>query len=210
MTPVLLPGLLLAGAALLALAAVAGVTARWRPGLIPVYPVSSVITAVIGVLAVVALLRGETPSLTLPLGVPWIGSHFHIDPLSALFLAIVGFGGCAASLYAIGYGRHEPAPARVEPFYPAFLAGMTLVILAGDAFTFLVSWEFMSLMSWALVMAHHKTPGNTFAGYVYLVMASFGTLCLLLAFGLLAGPQGHYDFETIRATAEGRPLASLV
>ena len=45
------------------------------------------------------------------------------------------------------------------PFFPAFLAGMNLVVLADDAFTFLVAWEFMSLTSWALVMAHHR-PGN--------------------------------------------------
>jgi formate hydrogenlyase subunit 3/multisubunit Na+/H+ antiporter MnhD subunit len=142
--------------------------------------------------------------------VPWIGSHFRLDPLAAVFLAIVGFGGAAASVYAVGYGRHEVSPGRVLPFYPAFLAGMSLVVLSGDAFTFLVSWEFMSVMSWALVMAHHKAPGTTFAGYVYLVMASFGTLALLLAFGLLAGPQGHYDFASIRSVVGGHPLAGLV
>ena len=48
------------------------------------------------------------------------------------------------------------APQRVLPFYPAFLAGMNLVVLADDAFTFLFAWEFMSLSSWALVMAHHR------------------------------------------------------
>ena len=74
------------------------------------------------------------------------------------------------------------------PFYPAFLAGMSLVPLADDAYTFLVSWEFMSLASWALVMAHHRDPENARAGFVYIVMASFGTFALLLAFGLLATP----------------------
>ena len=49
-----------------------------------------------------------------------------------------------------------------------FLAGMNLVVLADDAFTFLVSWEFMSLTSWALVMAHHRVRDNVHAGYVYL------------------------------------------
>ena len=63
---------------------------------------------------------------------------------------------------------------------------MNLVVLAGDAFSFLLSWEFMSLTSWALVMAHHEDLDNRRAGYVYLLMASFGTLTLLLAFGLLA------------------------
>ena len=32
-------------------------------------------------------------------------------------------------------------------------------------------------------------------------MASFGTLALLLAFGLLAGPDGGYAFAAIRARA---------
>jgi len=76
---------------------------------------------------------------------------------------------------------------------------MNLVILADDAFTFLLSWESMSLASWALVMAHHARRANARAGYVYIVMASFGTLALLLAFGLLAGPDGDYGLQRDRA-----------
>ena len=112
--------------------------------------------------------------MTLPLGLPWIGAHFRLDALAAFFLVVVDLGSAGASLYALGYGRHEHEPQRVLPFYPAFLAGMNLVVLADDAFSFLFAWEFMSLASWALVMAHHREPGNAQAGYVYLVMASFG------------------------------------
>ena len=100
------------------------------------------------------------PAVRLPVGLPWIGAHFRIDALSAFFLVVVNLGGAGASLFAIGYGEHEKAPGRVLPFYPAFLAGMNLVVLADDAFTFLVAWEFMSLSSWALVMAHHHDPEN--------------------------------------------------
>jgi formate hydrogenlyase subunit 3/multisubunit Na+/H+ antiporter MnhD subunit len=74
------------------------------------------------------------------------------------------------------------------------------VVLADDAFTFLVSWEFMSLSSWALVMAHHHDPENRHAGYIYIIMASFGTFSLLLAFGLLAGGSGGYAFDEMRST----------
>ncbi len=137
-------------------------------------------------------------TMTLPLGLPWLGAHLRLDALAAFFLFVVNLGGAAASLYGLGYGRHEPAPHRVLPFFPAFLAGMNLVVLADDAFTFLLSWEFMSLASWALVMAHHQDPDNRRAGYIYLVMASFGTLALLLAFSLLSGPEGGYGFATIR------------
>ena len=150
------------------------------------------------------------PGLRLPLGMPWIGAHFRIDALAAFFLVVVNLGGAAASLYAIGYGRREPAPLRVLPFYPAFLAGMNLVVLADDAFTFLLSWEFMSLASWALVMSHHRVRDNVSAGYIYLIMASAGTLALLLAFGLLAGPAGGYDFMAIRAAEHPNWNAALV
>src|SRR5438876_3941263 len=87
---------------------------------------------------------------------------------------------------------------------------MNLVVLADDAFTFLMAWEFMSLTSWALVMPHHRQPGNARAGYIYLLMASLGTLSLLLAFGLLAGPAGSYTFDAIRNTQLSTTVATAV
>ena len=96
------------------------------------------------------------------------------------------------------------------PFFPAFLAAMNLVVLADDAFTFLFTWEFMSLTSWALVMAHHRRKGNAAAGYVYLILASFGTLALLRAFGLRAGPAGGYAFDAMRAAPPSAGLAAAV
>lgn len=148
--------------------------------------------------------------MTLPLGLPWIGAHFRLDALATFFLIVINLGGAAASLYGLGYGRHESAPHRVLPFFPAFLAGMNLVVLADDAFTFLLSWEFMSLTSWALVMAHHRDHDNRRAGYIYLVMASFGTFALLLAFGLLSGSDGGYGFAAIRAAPQTPFVVAIV
>lgn len=157
-------------------------------------------------------LVGEAPAaaIELPLGLPWLGAHFRLDVLSAFFLVVVNLGGAAASFYGLGYGQHEASPMRVLPFYPAFLAGMNLVILADDAFTFLLCWEFMSLASWALVMTHHRDVGNARAGYIYLLLASFGTMSLLLAFGLLAGPDGGYGFDMIRAGEHSTVVTILV
>jgi formate hydrogenlyase subunit 3/multisubunit Na+/H+ antiporter MnhD subunit len=149
-------------------------------------------------------------SAVLPIGLPWTGAHFRLDALSAFFLVVVNLGGAGASLFGVGYGRHEPAPGRVLPFYPAFLAGMNLVVLADDAFSFLLAWEFMSLTSWALVVAHHREADNTRAGYIYILMASFGTLALLLAFGLLAGGTGGYTFAQIRAGTGVLPAVVLI
>jgi len=75
------------------------------------------------------LSPGPSWTLALPIGLPGIGARFRIDALSAFFLVVVNLGAAITSLYALGYGRHEETPARVLPFYAAFLAGMNLVIL---------------------------------------------------------------------------------
>ncbi|MFT2215421.1 hydrogenase 4 subunit B [Rhizobium giardinii] len=212
MTPAVV--MLLCTTAFLATAILAILAARsdWATPLI--YGTSLVVSSIAFATALVELVAAISPAststLVLPLGLPWLGAHFRIDALAAFFLVIIDLGGALASLYGLGYGRHEDAPQRVLPFFPAFLAGMNLVVLADDAFTFLLSWEFMSLASWALVMAHHRDADNRKAGYLYIVMASFGTLALLLAFGLLAGPEGSYDFAVMRAAEHTSSTAGIV
>ena len=49
------------------------------------------------------LLGGSAgSSVSLPLGLPWLGAHFRIDALAAFFLVVVNLGGAAASLFALG------------------------------------------------------------------------------------------------------------
>ncbi len=94
------------------------------------------------------------------------------------------------------------------------------MVVADDAFLFLFAWELMSLTSWALVMAHqakvrhgdlqHGDAPDPGAGFVYLLMATFSGLTLLLAFAVLAGAQGGYAFDTMRAGHPGALGAALV
>jgi formate hydrogenlyase subunit 3/multisubunit Na+/H+ antiporter MnhD subunit len=172
-------------------AAIGGRTSRATP---PVYGG----TAAICLLVCAAALAGGDGALVLPIGLPWLGAHVRIDRLAGVFLTLVNLGGAGAALYAIGYGRHEHAPQRVLPFFPAFIAAMNLVVIADDAYTFLWAWELMSLASWALVMADHRSAGNRRAGIVYLIMATFSALTLLLAFGVLAASHGSYAFADMR------------
>jgi hydrogenase-4 component B len=198
-------------AGFLAVAVLAAALGR-RPQATPLVYAACCAVALIALgAALVRLVAGGSDgAVVLPIGLPGLGAHLRMDALAAFFLLVVNLGGAAASLYAVGHGRHETAPRRVLPFVPAYLAGMNLTVLADDAFTFLLAFEFMSLASWALVMAHHRDPANARAGYIYLVMAAFSTLCLLLAFGLLAGPDGHYAFAAMRAAAPGPMIAALV
>jgi formate hydrogenlyase subunit 3/multisubunit Na+/H+ antiporter MnhD subunit len=202
---------MLCAAALLGVALLAVASARRPAATSIVYGATLVISVAAAAAAITTLIgRAAAGGIVLPIGLPWIGAHFRIDMLAAFFLAVVNVGGAAASLYAIGYGQHEDEPHRVLPFFPAFLAGMNLVLLANDAFSYLSSWEFMSLASWALVVAHHHDPENRRAGFVYLIMASIGTLSLLLALGLLTGADGNYTFEAIRAGTRTPLTAAIV
>jgi formate hydrogenlyase subunit 3/multisubunit Na+/H+ antiporter MnhD subunit len=195
-----LQGLLAVDGALIALSLAAiALASLGKPSYRFIYSAALVLSAADAAVALAFVLGRVGPeSLTLPIGLPWIGAHFRLDALSAFFVALIGLGASAASLYAIGYGAHEEAPGRVTPFYPAFLAAMGLAPLADDAYMFLVSWEGMSLASWALVLSNHRDPENSRAAFVYLVMAAFGSAALLLCFGVLAGADGSYQFAAMR------------
>jgi hydrogenase-4 component B len=199
-------------AGLLGIAILAIALSRSKRAIAVIYSATLAICAVALFGSMYWLIGGKANAsgVALPIGLPWLGAHFRLDLLASFFLIVVNLGGASASLYGLGYGHHEPTPHRVLPFFPAFLAGMNLVVLADDAFSYLFCWEFMSLASWALVIAHHREAGNAKAGYIYLVMASFGTLALLLAFGLLAGPAGDYGFAAIRAAGHTPYVAALV
>jgi hydrogenase-4 component B len=199
-------------AGLLALAPAAILLAMYKRGSAVVYGASLILTSTLCIVAAHNLLNLShlAWNVTLPVGLPWLGAHFRLDALASFFLIVVNLGGAAASLFGLGYGRHEQSPGRVLPFFPAYLAAMNVVVLADDAFSFLVAWEFMSLTSWALVVSHHREAENVRAGYIYLLMASFGTLALLLAFGVLVGGSGHYDFAAIRGVQPTANVASAV
>jgi hydrogenase-4 component B len=177
-------------------------TLAGRRALAGVYALSALAAALTALRATSFLFAAETPEdAVLPLGLPWLGAHFHADALSAFFLVVVGVAATLVSIFAIDYGRHEAEPRRILPFYPLFLAGMSLVLVAADAFTFLLSWELMSLASWLLVLASHRERETGNAALLYLIMASLGAGALLLAFGLLAAGSGDYAFMQMRASA---------
>ena len=158
-----------------------------------------------------SLGAAATPTVILPFGMPWLHGHFRLDALSAFFLLVANLGGASVSLFAFGHSRHPgvhtPEASRILPFYPVFLASITLVVVADDALMFLFFWELMSVSSWLLVLSNHREKGTDHAAFVYLIMAGIGAGALLFAFGLMAGPDGHYTFAAMRAGNHGTVLA---
>src|SRR5678816_3267766 len=112
-------------AALFGIGLIAVALARRQFATVVIYSACLLVTTIACITALWHLLTGTAADITiLPLGLPWVGAHFRLDALAAAFLVLVNLGSAGASLYALGYGRHEIEPARVLPFFPVFLAAM--------------------------------------------------------------------------------------
>ena len=84
-----------------------------------------------------------------------------------------------------------------------FVGCMALVCCAGDALTFLLAWEGMTLASYVLVVSDTRSEENARAGLLYLVMAHAGTAALLVVFLTLTERAQAFDFPALRAAARG-------
>lgn len=149
-----------------------------------------------------ALWHGGVATATLPLGLPWLPWRVRIDTLSAFFLAVIGVvtiaSGVYGTTYARGLERGRDSLPVLGGFTGLFVAGMLMVVLADDAFLFMVSWELMSLASYFLVAFHHEQAANRRAALLYLIMAQVGGLAILLGFSVLAAYGGGFAFENMR------------
>ncbi len=169
------------------------------------FPAGALLCLGMAFLAVVFLVsgRGQQTEI-LPLGLPDLPFHLRLDVLSGFFLVLLGVAGAGISIFAAGYFRsgEGTAPALLGMHYHLFLASMAVVLLADDAYIFMVAWETMALSSYFLVTSHHSIPEIRRAGFLYLIMAHVGAVCILLCFGVLQGGSWQFTFEAMR----GAPL----
>ena len=143
---------------------------------------------------------GVPQETILPLGLPNLPFHIRLDGLSAFFLAVLGMVSAGVSAFSAGYFRKgEGTPPGLLCFeYHVCLASMALVLVADDAYCFMVAWETMTLSATFLVMSNHRIPEIRRAGYLYFLISHVGALALLLCFGLLQADTGDYTFANMR------------
>ena len=164
------------------------------------FPAGAAVGLALAVAAFFAI--GALPQSTvLPLGLPDLPFHLRVDSLSAFFLLLLGAAGAAISLFSAGYFRSGAgtAPGLLCFQYHVFLAAMAMVLIADDAYLFMVAWETMALASFFLVTTDHRIPEIRRAGFLYLLIAHVGAIAILLCFGVLQGGSGDYTFGSMRS-----------
>ncbi|CAD6879446.1 Hydrogenase-4 component B [Methylomonas albis] len=170
-----------------------------------------------GIFAVLAglavLISQQAITDQIPLGLPWLPWHVRFDGLSGFFFLIIGIAVIAVSLYGpayvSAYQEHQHPFAMLGLFTGLFVAGMMLVLLADDAFFFMIAWELMSVASYFLVAFQHEHAANRRAAFVYLLMAEVGALAIILGFGVLASFADGFTFDALRQATLSSSWASI-
>ena len=173
---------------------------RFRFVAVVLFPVGGAFSLLLlGVGLSAALSTPETA--VLPIGLPQLPFHLRLDSLSAFFLIVIGGVAAGVSAFAAGYFRKGEGtpPGLICLEYHVFLASIAMVVIADDAYAFMVVWETMAFSSFFLVMANHRIPEIRNAGYLYMLVAHIGALGILLCFGVLQANTGDYTFASMRA-----------
>ena len=139
------------------------------------FPLGALVGVLTG-LTSLAFLGGSAEVAVLAIGLPNLPFHLRLDNLTAVFALLVGMVSAGISVFAAGYFREGEgtAPGLMSLQYHFFLASMLMVLLADDAYAFMVAWEVMALSSFFLVTTDHKHAEIRRAGYLYLLVAHIG------------------------------------
>ena len=164
------------------------------------FPLGALVGVLTG-LTSLAFLGGSAEVAVLAIGLPNLPFHLRLDNLTAVFALLVGMVSAGISVFAAGYFREGEgtAPGLMSLQYHFFLASMLMVLLADDAYAFMVAWEVMALSSFFLVTTDHKHAEIRRAGYLYLLVAHIGAIAILLSFGVMTSGSGDYSFAGMRA-----------
>jgi formate hydrogenlyase subunit 3/multisubunit Na+/H+ antiporter MnhD subunit len=179
-----------------------GLAAMRAPRLIThfVFPAGALVSLLLAATGLWAIGAPASVAI-LPAGLPDLPFHVRIDALSGFFLLLLGGVSFGISIFAVGYFRDTGATVLglLSLQYHVFLASMAFVLIADDAYLFMITWESMALSSYFLVTTEHHNEQNRKAGFIYLLVAHIGALGILLCFGVLHGGHGDYTFDALRA-----------
>ncbi len=165
-----------------------------------------------------AVSNGAVDTMTLPIGLPDLPFYLRIDALSGFFVTVISLLGLFVSIYSIGYVKgfigQRPVSTLVV-FYCLFMAGMLMVLISDDAYSFMVSWELMAAASYFLVVFEDEHASNRRAAFIYLLIAHIGAVLILLSFGVIAGfasgfeSFNGYTFSAMRSSTITPAWASV-
>src|SRR5487761_241071 len=162
-----------------------------------------VLGGVLILIMALAALPGSVGAIETPLGLGTTGAAFQLTP-DALWL--MGFGLVGAILaVALGTPAHRQAGWTFGA--AASLIGALGVFGLGDAVSFLIAWEVMSLGGAVMILGEDLAPENGRPVLFMLSLLEAGSVALLMAFILLAAQAHSLSFTDFTAAARAMPVS---
>lgn len=137
-----------------------------------------------------------------------LGVGLSINQLDAVFLGFSSLIWALAGVYACRYIAAGEKVGGFAGFWLLTLAGNLGVFIAADLVTFYIAFAFLSLAAFPLVI-HDGTPFARRAGRIYIVLAVFGEVCILLALMIAAAASVSPLIEDASAGLASSPWRSL-
>lgn len=166
----------------------------------------ALVTAAAGYMTVRAagVLAGADAGLLWKFRAPLFGLDTgSMDPLSALFVLLVAIGSVAATLYSRGYlAGHlgDKSPAHISLHYSALVVmvlAMLGVVTSDGGYSFLFSWELMTVASFLLVLFDARRREVRRAALAYLIMMHVGFVLLVVGFVRLDAATGSASWSSL-------------
>ena len=117
----------------------------------------------------------------------------RVDALALMFVGLSSLLWLFTTIYAIGYLEGGPNRSRFFGFFSLCVASTVGIALAGNLFTFLLFYEFLTLSTYPLVV-HRGSAKALHAGRVYLAYTMGGGILLLLGVAALHVLVGDVEF----------------
>jgi len=136
----------------------------------------------------------------------------RVDLLSLLFVTLSSVLWLITTIYAIGYLEGAPHRTRFFGFFSLCVTASTGVALAGNLITFFIFYEFLTLVTYPLVV-HRGTADSLRAGRTYLWYTISGGTVLFLGViwvHVLSGPTDFVHGGTMAALTANHTTLKVV
>ncbi len=161
-------------------------------------------TAIGLVVPALGVLTGLLPTFQYAITSALFGQEMlSIDSLSAIFIIIIAVAGITTSIYSKGYLQQyldKKSSAHISLHYLSLVIlvlAMFMVVMSSGGFSFLFSWELMTIASFVLILFDAQRREVTRAALTYLVMMHIGFVLLIAAFSTLYAFTGQASFDAI-------------
>ena len=116
----------------------------------------------------------------------------HLDPISAIMLAMVTFIATFIAIFSSSYMKGDPGYARYFAVMGLFVFSMCLLVMANNVFLLIAGWEGVGLCSYLLVGYYFAKPSAAAAARKAFLVTRLGDVGLILGVFLLWQMGGYH------------------